>query len=309
MSIAITLTAFCTGIVIVSVLGGILPLAVMLNHTRLQVYLSFSAGAMLGAAFFHMMPEAVRVGSPETLYWTALGLLALFFLERFFSYHHHEARDSSPPAVGSTDRTPGAESAPHIAADNDHDHGNAGSYRHGSGAMRWGPAAVGLAVHSLVGGVALASAVAADFEVGRGALGAGLGVFVATLVHKPADALTVTALMLGSGVPRRFAHVVNLAFALMIPAGVALFWIGTRSILPISAGTWTATALAFSAGTFLCIALSDLLPELQFHSHDRLPLSIALLTGFALMAGTALVEPSGHHEAAPATPHHGSLTP
>ena len=64
------------------------------------------------------------------------------------------------------------------------------------------------------------------------------------------------------------------------------------SFLPISAGSWTATALAFSAGTFLCIALSDLLPELQFHSHDRLPLSVALLTGFALMAGAALAEPS-----------------
>src|SRR5689334_5259536 len=136
MSIAITLTAFCTGIVIVSVLGGILPLAVMLNHTRLQVYLSFSAGAMLGAAFFHMLPEAVRVGSPETLYWTALGLLALFFLERFFSFHHHEAMDSSPPAVGGTERTPRDESAPHIAVDHDHENGNAGSHHHGSGAMR-----------------------------------------------------------------------------------------------------------------------------------------------------------------------------
>ena len=84
----------------------------------------------------------------------------------------------------------------------------------------------------------------------------------------------------------------NLAFALMIPCGVALFWVGTLSLLPISAGSWTAIALAFSAGTFLCIALSDLLPELQFHSHDRLPLSAALLTGFALMAGTALAEPT-----------------
>jgi zinc and cadmium transporter len=115
---------------------------------------------------------------------------------------------------------------------------------------------------------------------------------VATLVHKPADALTITALMIESGAPKRYTHVVNLAFALMIPAGVALFWIGTHGVLPISQGSWTAIALAFSAGTFLCIALSDLLPELQFHSHDRLPLSIALLTGFALMAGAALAEPS-----------------
>jgi zinc and cadmium transporter len=292
MTEALALSAFCTAVVIVSVLGGILPLAVMLNHTRLQVYLSFSAGAMLGAAFFHMMPEAVRVGSPETLYWTAFGLLALFFLERFFSFHHHEAHDSAQP--GQAAGAPPAlvlprPRTPRDVVDHDHhEHATA----HPAGALRWGPAAVGLAVHSLVGGIALASAVAADYDVGRGAFGAGLGVFVATLVHKPADALTITALMLESGTDRRFAHLVNFAFALMIPAGVVLFWAGTRCVLPISAGTWTAAALAFSAGTFLCIALSDLLPELQFHSHDRVPMSVALLAGFALMAGTALVEPS-----------------
>src|SRR3954454_7706502 len=94
----ITLGAFCAAIVIVSVMGGILPLATVLNHTRLQVYLSFSAGTMLGTAFFHMLPEAVRVGSAETLGWTAVGLLGVFFLERFFSFHHHEERDPPVPA-------------------------------------------------------------------------------------------------------------------------------------------------------------------------------------------------------------------
>ena len=93
---AITLSAFCLAILTVSVLGGLLPLATVLNHTRLQVYLSFSAGTMLGAAFFHMMPEAVRVGSAATIHWAAFGLLALFFLERFFSFHHHEPHAHVP---------------------------------------------------------------------------------------------------------------------------------------------------------------------------------------------------------------------
>jgi zinc and cadmium transporter len=297
MTEALALSAFCTAVVIVSVLGGILPLAVMLNHTRLQVYLSFSAGAMLGAAFFHMLPEAVRVGSPQTLYWAAFGLLALFFLERFFSFHHHEAHDAahSGPRARSQSATKPPD-FPLAGGRGHHDH-HVPAPAHPAGALRWVPAAVGLAVHSLVGGIALASAVAADFDVGRGAFGAGLGVFVATLVHKPADALTITALMLESGTGRRHAYLVNLAFALMIPVGVVLFWAGTRSVLPIPTGTWTAAALAFSAGTFLCIALSDLLPELQFHSHDRVPMSIALLAGFALMAGTALAEPASRENA------------
>ena len=52
----------------------------------------------------------------------------------------------------------------------------------------------------------------------------------------------------------------------------------------------TANTLAFSAGTFLCIALSDLLPELQFHEHDRVKLSLALLAGVALMAAAGGIE-------------------
>ena len=85
------LVILCLGIVAASLLGAALPLATVLTHTRLQLYLSFAAGTMLGAAFFHMMPEAVRLGTPETLWWSAGGLLALFFLERFFAFHHHEA--------------------------------------------------------------------------------------------------------------------------------------------------------------------------------------------------------------------------
>ncbi len=160
---AITLIAFCLLIVTVSVLGGVLPLATVLNHTRLQVYLSFSAGTMLGAAFFHMMPEAVRVGSAATIPWAAAGLLSVFFLERFFSFHHHESH-------------------PHTSTMHDECHG-AGHPDEGvpaihhqthlpvilglvpskaQSALPWGSAAIGLAVHSLVGGVALASSVAAD---------------------------------------------------------------------------------------------------------------------------------------------------
>jgi zinc and cadmium transporter len=289
---AMTLGGLCVAIVIVSFLGGILPLATVLTHTRLQVYLSFSAGAMLGAAFFHMLPEAVRIGSAGTIPWAALGLLALFFLERFFSFHHHESHEH--PAGRPSEQGPAQDGLTGL---------------HAEGAMMavepalmpppaaalvalpWGWAAFGLAVHSLVGGVALASAVGADFAARDRAGATALGVFAATLLHKPADALTITALMIRSGAARWSAHAVNVGFALMIPLGVVLFTLGTGVMPPGQANAWTAAALAFSAGTFLCIALSDLLPELQFHSHDRLKLSFALLAGFALMAGTAALEP------------------
>ena len=80
------------------------------------------------------------------------------------------------------------------------------------------------------------------------------------------------------------------AFALMLPLGVLLFTLQLGQLSPSSAAACTAVVLAFSAGTFLCIALSDLLPELQFHSHDRVSLTLALGAGFALMAGASLLE-------------------
>ncbi len=273
------LAVLCLAVVAVSLMGGILPMATVLTHTRLQLYLSFAAGTMLGAAFFHMMPEAVRQGSSSSLNWTAAGLLALFFLERFFAFHHHEApADPAEPCP----------THPH-----EHSHGrghSAGvvdaSAPGGLGAatkgtsLHWGAAAIGLALHTLSGGVALAGAVRADGGLGAAAM----GVFVATLVHKPADALTIVSLMLRAGVPRFRAHLVNLGFATMIPAGAALFWVGVGSLDSETAARVTSDTMAFSAGTFLCIALSDLLPELQFHEHDRWKLSAALLSGVGLMA-------------------------
>jgi zinc and cadmium transporter len=286
----------CALIVAVSLLGGMLPLATVLNHTRLQVYLSFSAGSMLGAAFFHMLPEAVRMGSAGTVRWAALGLLALFFLERFFKFHHHESRDQGEvhdhghevDLAGQAARRkddPPATAGP-AGPRAVHSHHDDAAFE----ALSWGTAAFGLAVHSLVGGVALASAIAADFAERKTVGATGWGVFLATIVHKPADALTIVTLMLRSGVPRWIAHLVNLGFAMMIPLGVAVFVLGVGQLSPGAASGWTAIALSFSAGTFLCIALSDLLPELQFHSHDRLKMSLALLAGFCLMMGASAME-------------------
>ncbi len=270
------IAVLCAAVVLASLLGGALPLASVLTHTRLQLYLSFSAGAMLGAAFFHMMPEAVRMGSPATLNWAAAGLLALFFVERFFAFHHHEA-PADPAEPCPTHPHEHAHGRGHSAGLIDALAPGARGATKGA-SLHWGAAAFGLALHTLTGGVALASAVEQERGLGPGSW----AVFLATLVHKPADAMTIVSLMLRAGVPKVRAHLVNLGFGLMIPAGAALFWLGLRQAGPSSALA-TSDTLAFSAGTFLCIALSDLLPELQFHSHDRWKLSAALLTGVGLM--------------------------
>ena len=87
---------------------------------------------------------------------------------------------------------------------------------------------------------------------------------------------------------------VNLGFALMCPLGAALFVLGMQRFSSVQADL-IGCALAFSAGVFLCISLGDLLPEMEFHSHNRLPLTIALLAGIALAWGIGFLEPEHSH--------------
>jgi zinc and cadmium transporter len=207
-----------------------------------------------------------------------VGLLSLFFLERFCAFHHHEA-PADPDEPCPTHAHEHSDGRGHAAGVVDSSApGGSGSSNKGM-SLYWGAAAFGLALHTLFGGMALASAVRLDGGMG----GSAFGVFFATLVHKPADALTIVSLMLRDGVPKGRAHLVNLGFSMMLPLGALLFWLGMEFV-GTSSQAITSNMLAFSAGTFLCIALSDLLPELQFHAHDRWKLSIALLAGVGLMA-------------------------
>jgi zinc and cadmium transporter len=197
-------------------------------------------------------------------------MLAMFFIERFFSYHHHDV-------PGDTDDDHPDHDHDHHAHHHDHDHGSE------SRNMSWSGAAAGLALHSVLNGVALAAAVQ---HGSHGSLLAGFGTFLVIVLHKPFDAMTISMLMGHGGWSQSWRNAINGLFSLCIPIGVLIFYFGIMSDSN-SPGSptqqwWIACALSFSAGTFLCISLSDLLPELQFHSHDRLKLSIALLLGLAV---------------------------
>jgi len=286
---------YCLVIVCGSLAGGIIPLLVRMTHTRLQLTLSFVGGAMLGVAILHLLPHACyELGSIQyTVGWLLGGFLFMFFIERVFHFHHHD--------------TP-ADSADH---DHHHDHdaepaAHAG-HEHPAPprALGWQVAVIGLSLHSALDGVALAAAVASEaHEAVPGGL-AGLVVFLVVALHKPLDSMTLGALLaMGEHSPAR-RHLINGLYALTVPLGVGLFHLG------IDRGGAAATAtigaaLAFTAGTFLCIATSDLLPELHFHRHDRFKLSAALLLGVALAAGLVMVEESWHDHSAASEHSHSS---
>lgn len=277
-------------IVIGSLFGGWLPTKFQLSHTRMQVILSFVGGLMLGIGLLHLLPHAIaRSGGNIDLpiRWTMIGLIFMFFLIRTFHFHQH-----------------GTDAGGHEDAHTDCDHDHTHQHHHDHGpvhGLSWTGVAIGLAVHTLIDGIALGAAVKADAAIGGSALW-GVGVFLAIALHKPLDALSITTLMSAGGWSRRAQLIVNICFALMCPLGALLFVFGVERLGgDAEIGRVLGMALGFSAGTFLCISLSDLLPEVQFHRHDRLKLSAALLAGIASAYLIGLVEPSHGHVVPPTT--------
>jgi zinc and cadmium transporter len=207
-----------------------------------------------------MMPHALhQIGSAhETTAWLLTGFLTMFFLQRFLPFHHHDVVEGNPlEPCGHT----------HSLAERS------------ARSLSWAGVALGLSLHSVFDGLAMAAAVAAGQQVQSGALG--LGTALAVILHKPFGALAISTLMVAGQTTRSFQRLVILAFALVTPLGALLFFLGAGHLVHSHPG-WVGAALAFCAGTFLCIACADLLPELQFHSHDRIKLSLALLAGLAV---------------------------
>ena len=295
---------YCVAVAIASLLGGSIPHWIRLTHTRLQLALSFVAGVILGVGLLHMIPHGffalakvnAATAIDQVMLWTLGGFLLMFFLERFFHFHHHEApAEDAPHDVERCVHEHDCDEQDHAGHVHPHTH----SHEHGSGGPKfaWGGALIGMTLHGLLDGVALAAAVKIDAEHGHGnaPLGMlfGVGTFIAVLLHKPFDALTIGTLMAAGGWSVNKRHVVNLLYALMTPLGVALFLLGASKFLALQ-DEWLGYVLCSAGGAFVCIATSDLLPELQFHSHDRFKLSVSLLLGVALAWGIVFLESVGH---------------
>jgi zinc and cadmium transporter len=249
----------------------------------MQVLLSFTGGVLLGVGMLHLLPHAALELDGDidsTMGWALAGFVAMFLLERAFHGHAHHAGDSA---------------CDHTLADHQHghhQHGHRSPAASTRGPWAWCGAFAGLALHSLADGAALAASVGADAAHGAGPL-AGVATFLAILLHKPLDAAIIAALMTEAGASRGLRLAATIAYALVVPLGAISFLVS----LPLFGGGQTAVlgvALALAGGAFVCIAAADLLPEVQFHTHDRLLLTTALALGLAMAWGITMAERSSH---------------
>jgi zinc and cadmium transporter len=282
MSVLSLLIIYSALIVTVSLLGGWLPTRVKLTHTGTQVMMSFVAGLMLGIAFYHLLPHAAYTmrevgGVDRAVWWLVIGLLFMFVLLRAFHFHQH-----GPVINDECDHH----------GDQQHIHTLDQQLPVAKG-ISWFGVALGLGLHTLIDGVALGAAMQSNV-IHNAPLGLiGVGVFAAIILHKPLDSMSITSLMLAGGWSEKAVTRANVIFSVLCPMGALAFFVGVDSFT-FNKDVVVGVVMAFSAGVFVCISLSDLLPEIQFHSHDRAKLTVALLSGIALSYAIGLLEPEMH---------------
>jgi zinc transporter ZupT len=227
---------------------------------RLHLVLGFSAGAVIGVAFFDLLPEALAIGGkyyavPTLLTWAAVGFFAYLILDRAVLYYGLAAQ----PDKHHSDR---AEHAGH----SDHsDHAPA------HGAL----GAASLSAHSYLDGLAIGFA----FQTST-ALGA--IVTMGVLTHDFSDGINTMNLVLKNGGSRRDGLRWVVVDALAPAAGI-----GSSAVFAIPEQL-LGVVLAVFFGFFLYIGASDFIPE-SHHAHPKILTTTMTLVGAAVIYAAVLL--------------------
>ena len=198
-----------------SLLGSGLPRLVVMTHTRTQMVLSLISGLMLGVALLHLIPHSFSVAKTidTVMLWTLAGLIFMLLLLRWFHFHQHDFG--------------GAAEHCELSSADAHHHAHAHDHAHlperAMGAMGLFS---GFSVHTVVDGIALGAVLASAQD---SAALAGAGVFLAILLHKPLDALSIETVMSARGWSSSARWSAGTVFALLCPLTAALFYFGASA--------------------------------------------------------------------------------
>ncbi|MDO8428289.1 MAG: ZIP family metal transporter [Candidatus Diapherotrites archaeon] len=222
-----------------------------MNSNRLKKYLlllvSFSAGALLGDVFLHLLPETIEtVGFPLEVSFSILGGLLLFFvIEKIFKWHHHHNVQEGELDV------------------------------HSLGYMNL----LGDGVHNFIDGVVIAASFLVSVPLG-------IATTLAVIFHEIPQEIGDFGVLLHSGftVPQALKFNFLSALAAFLGAGVGLLLGSQEQLL-------NTFLLPFTAGTFLYIAGTDLIPELhKQETKTALPQLLALVFGILVMYALLFLE-------------------
>lgn len=209
------------------ILGGMLIVRKRIWPRRVQeILLALGAGFILALVFLKLIPASIDLLGEKAALFMIIGFATIHFFEHTIVGHLHFGEETHSEIMVSK-----------VASVS---------------------AFMGLFIHAFFDGFSISVGLQFDYVIG-------LLVFVAVLLHKVPEGITIGSIMLAAGHERKtiMLSVIGIGFATLVGTLVALLF-GTVSVELIG------TAFAFSAGAATYVGASDLIPEIN-KSEDRIP--------------------------------------
>lgn len=191
-----------------------------------ETLLALGAGFILALVFLKLVPASIRALGDVAMVYCVLGFATIHFFEHTIVGHLHFGKETHKEVMVSKAASVSAFS--------------------------------GLFVHAFFDGFTIS--IGLQFDVFLGVL-----IFLAVLLHKFPEGLTIGSIVVAAGYPRRIVLLSTVGLALATLAGVCTIFVFQHvSTQAVGAG------FAFSAGVAVYVGASDLIPEIN-KSDDRIP--------------------------------------
>ncbi|MEK7748478.1 MAG: ZIP family metal transporter [Bacteroidota bacterium] len=215
------------------ILGGAIVVSRKMWPRRVQeTFLALGAGFILALVFLKLIPASISALGETAAIYVLLGFAVLHFFEHVIVGHLHFGEETHHDVMVSKTASMSA--------------------------------FTGFFIHAFFDGLSIS--VGMQFDAFLGLL-----VFLAVLLHKFPEGLTIGSIMLSGGHSRRRV--------LMSAVGIGLAtFLGACTVFLFSSvdARITGMAFAFSAGTLVYVGASDLIPEIN-KSKDRIPPLVVFL--------------------------------
>lgn len=243
-------------------LGGItlLGMAEERLHKILIYLVSFSAGALLGDVFIHLLPEMIEEFGFElrASLLVLSGVVFSFVIEKFIHWHH-----CHNPHFSEHDH-------PDHCHDHHHAHEKTFTYMN----------LIGDAFHNFIDGMTIAASYLVSIP-------AGIATTFAVMLHEIPQEIGDFAVLLHGGFSKKKALLFNL-----LSASFALIGAAVVLVLSSTVENLTSILIPFTIGSFIYIAGTDLIPELHKETNEVRSFFqlLAFIAGIGIMMALLLLE-------------------